>query len=416
MGKAQRISISRLEKDIIELGKIGRREDGGIYRMAFSDADIEARRWLIEKGESVGLRASMDPAANVFLLDDRSKTNSSFMIGSHLDSVPCGGMIDGTLGVLVALECMRVIRENDIELSENLELVATSDEEGRFGGMLGSQAICGELSMDFIRRAKDVNEVSLIDAMKKHNLNAINVLKAKRHREYLSGFLELHIEQGPVLEKTKCDIGIVEDISGLFKWKVKLIGEANHSGTTPMNMRRDSFQGLAEFAHEIPRLLEENGSEYARATIGKVDLFPGNPHTVPGVTEFTIVGRDFDDEHMQEIENACRKTISAICRRRGLMFEFEELSRLSPTACDQRMVSLIEGEAQKLNLKYMRMKSGAGHDAQIFGRHIPSGMIFIPSLNGVSHSPEEWSSLEHIEMGANLLLRSILRSLAPHVL
>lgn len=407
-----RISIERLEKDLIDLGHIGRNsEDGGVYRPAFSDADVLARKWLINRAKEAGLKTSMDSAINVFALDDRARTKSSFLIGSHLDSVPCAGMLDGVLGVLAALECMRVIRENDIALKENLELVATSDEEGRFGGMLGSQAICGELTPDYLEKAQDMQGNTLKSCMAKHGLEVMDVLKARRHRDFMSGFLELHIEQGPVLEQTQYDIGLVESISGIFKWRVRLIGESNHSGTTPMKMRKDSFQGLCEFSGEISRILEENGTEDARATIGKVDLHPGNPHIIPGVTEFTFVGRDFTDEAMVELENACRRALSAISRRRGLMFEYEEISRIAPTICDSKMVNLIESQTQGMNVKHMRMNSGAGHDAQFFGRYMPMGMIFIPSLQGISHSPQEWSSLEHIEMGANLLLRSIIKIL-----
>lgn len=187
-----------------------------------------------------------------------------------------------------------------------------------------------------------------------------------------------------------------------------MIGEANHSGTTPMSMRRDAFQGLCEFSGEIPRILEENGTDDARATIGKINLIPPNPHTIPGEVEFSLVGRDFNEEAMLEIENACRKVLSAIGRRRGLMMEYKELSRIPPTLCDPTLSQVIEDEAKKLKVKHLRMPSGAGHDAQIFGRYMPSAMIFIPSYKGISHSPDEWSSLEHIEMGANMLLRSTL--------
>lgn len=407
-----RVSISRLEEDIVELGKIGRNaDDGGVYRMAFSEADMQAREWLVEKIKAAGLEASIDGAANVFGLDSRAGTTSSFLIGSHLDSVPCAGVLDGCLGVLSALECLRVIRENDIPLKENLELVATSDEEGRFGGMLGSQAICGEITPEFLRTAKDADGLSLDSSMKACGLDSSEMLKARRHRENMSGFLEVHIEQGPVLDVKGYDVGIVESISGIFIWKAELEGESNHSGTTPMDMRKDSFQGLAEFSGEIPRILEENGSEAARATIGKVELFPGTPHTVPGRTEFILVGRDFTTEAMRELEEAFRKTLAAISRRRGLKFNFEEISRIEPTTCDSKLTDLIESEAKTLGVRHLRMASGAGHDGQFFGKYMPMGMIFIPSLKGISHSPEEWSSLEHIEMGANLLLRSVLKVL-----
>lgn len=411
-GGMPQISIARLEQDIIDLSQIGRNpEDNGVYRSAFSDADMEARQWLLGKIALAGIKGSMDGAGNVFGLDDRAGTKSSFLFGSHLDSVPRGGVLDGALGVLAALECMRVIKENQIELRENLELVATSDEEGRFGGMLGAQAVCGEINLEFVRTVEDMAGNKLADCMESAGLAPLDILKARRHREYLRGFLELHIEQGPVLEANEMDIGVVESISGIFKWKVTLSGSSNHAGTTPMNLRRDSFQGLCEFSNELPRILEENASENARATIGQVELYPGNPHVVPGRTQFTLVGREFTESTMSELEDSCRKALFAISRRRGLKFDFKEVSRISPIACDKEITDVIAKEAEFLKIKNMRLSSGAGHDAQVFGKYVPMGMIFIPSLNGVSHSPEEWSSLEHIEMGANLLLRTVLRLL-----
>ncbi|MCB0327469.1 MAG: Zn-dependent hydrolase [Bdellovibrionales bacterium] len=406
-----RISIQRLENDIIELGRIGKNDqDGGVYRPAFSPADMEARKWLTHKISEARLQPSMDGAANVFgLLKSKAEKKKSFLVGSHLDSVPCAGVLDGPLGVLAALECLRVIKEQNIPLKENVELIATSDEEGRFGGMLGSEAICGAWSPDRIQKARDIHGIYLTDAMKNCGLDPMNILSAQRSRQSMIGFLELHIEQGPILYQKEIDIGIVESISGLFHWQVVLIGESNHSGTTPMLGRKDAFQGMCEFSGEIPRIIEENGTDDARATIGMVQVRPPSAHTVPGRVEFSLVGRDFTPDSLEELKLAFRKALSAISRRRNLMFEFEEIAKIMPTTCDNAFVNIIENEAKNMNCSHMRMPSGAGHDGQFFGRYMPAGMIFIPSLHGVSHSPDEWSSLEHIEMGANLLLQSLLQ-------
>jgi len=404
-----KISIERLEKNISELGNIGRNpQDGGVYRMGFTPDDMKARHWLIEKIKKAGLYGYMDGAANVFGVDNRAQSKSSFLIGSHLDSVPRAGIFDGVLGVLVALECMQVIKENNIELKENLELIATSDEEGRFGGMIGAEAVCGELTLERIRTSVDVNGVTLESALKDCDISPEDVIKAKRNTDLFSGFLELHIEQGPVLESNDKEIGIVESISGIFHWNVVLIGEANHSGTTPMNLRKDAFQGLSEFANEIPRILEENGTKDARANVGNVKLIPPNPHTVAGRVEFSIVGRDFNQVAIDQLEIGFKKAMSAICLRRGLKFEIKELSSIKPTICNNEFTRILEDEANKLGVSHMRLPSGAGHDAQFFGNHMPAGMIFIPSLNGISHSPKEWSSLDHIEKGTKVLLGALL--------
>lgn len=407
-----KISIERLEKNIRELGNIGlNAEDGGVYRMGFTPNDMKARLWLIEKIKEAGLHGYMDGAANVYGIYDRPKTKSSFLVGSHLDSVPRGGVLDGALGVLAALECMQVINENKIELKENLELIATSDEEGRFGGMIGAEAVCGGLTLERILSAHDVNGVTLESALKECGKSPEDVLNARRNTDLFSGFLELHIEQGPVLESNNKEIGIVESISGIFHWKVVFIDEANHSGTTPMNLRKDAFQGLSEFACEIPRILKENGTKDARANIGDVKLIPPNPHTVAGRVEFNFIARDFNQDAINQLELGFKQVMSAICLMRGLEFELENLSKIRPTICNNKFLNILEDEANKLGISHMRLPSGAGHDAQFFGDHMSAGMIFIPSLNGVSHSPKEWSSLDHIEKGANVLLRALLRLL-----
>lgn len=225
----------------------------------------------------------------------------------------------------------------------------------------------------------------------------------------LHRYIELHIEQGPVLTHRGVPIGVVEDITGLFKWSVVFRGESNHAGTTPMEIRRDAFMGLADFAHELPRILDENGSERSRATIGKIQIVPGAPNTVPGLVEFSLDVRDTDGEVLKELGIACRKVLSAIARRRDLMFEFAELSRIQPVACDREVIAAIEAGAAALDLPALRMPSGAAHDAQIMAQSVPIGMILVPSRDGVSHSPAEWTSTNDIEAGANLALLTLVR-------
>jgi N-carbamoyl-L-amino-acid hydrolase len=224
----------------------------------------------------------------------------------------------------------------------------------------------------------------------------------------MHAFVELHIEQGPVLEKSGNTIGIVDSISGVFKWIVRLIGKADHAGTAPMNMRSDAFTGLADFAHEIPRIISEDGTDRSRLTVGKVELRPGNPHTIPGEAIFTIVGRDSNESVMKELAHACRKALSAIARRHNLMFEYEQTSWLSPVECHPRIVELFEKHSKQMGLSYQHMPSGAGHDTQFMTEISQAGMIFVPSVGGVSHAPDEWTHWHDVEAGANLLLNAVL--------
>jgi N-carbamoyl-L-amino-acid hydrolase len=404
-----KVDLQRIKEDILDLAMIGRSEqDRGIYRMAFSDADIRGKQWLIDRIDAAQLRSGIDGAANVsgILLGDDQLPR--VLVGSHIDTVPCAGALDGTLGVVVGLECLRCIRGAGIQPRHTLELIAFSDEEGRFGGMFGSQAVCGQINPQSLATMKDLNGVLLNDEMRRHGYDPVAALDAARDPESIASYLELHIEQGPVLDRLQKSVGIVDEITGLFTWSICLRGEANHAGTTPMDMRNDAFMGLADFAHEVPRVLEENGSERSRATIGKAEILPGAANTVPGLVEFSLDVRDTSEVILDELSAAFRKALSAIARRRNLMFEFEQKSYLRPVACHPQIVEQLLGQATRLGLEFERMPSGAAHDAQIMGSRVPVGMIFVPSKNGQSHSPAEWTAWSDIEAGANLMLQTLL--------
>lgn len=403
------VQIDRLKEDILNLAAIGRNDDDhGIYRMAFTEADMAAKDWLENKMREAGLSVQRDGAASVSGLLEVDPPEPRLVVGSHIDTVPCAGTLDGTLGVLSALECLRVIRERGIQPGKAIELIAFSDEEGRFGGMLGSEAISGLMNPERIFNATDLDGVKLTDEMERYGLDPMRILDAKREAESIECYLELHIEQGPVLDYHRKQVGIVDDITGLFKWLIRLRGAANHAGTTPMDMRNDAFMGLADFAHEIPRILDENGSDRSRATIGKAQILPGSANTVPGIVEFSLDVRDTSQEILDDLGDAFRKALSAISRRRSLMFEFEIQSQIKPVSCARRLTDLLEKQAQNLSLEYLRMPSGAAHDAQIMAFIAPVGMIFVPSKEGQSHSPAEWTAWSDIEAGANLLLHTLI--------
>lgn len=404
------VNLERIKSDVLDLARIGRNtEDRGIYRMAFTDADMQGKRWLQNRIKTAGLEMSMDGAANIAAHLCGKSDSRRILVGSHIDTVPCAGALDGTLGVVVGLECLRTIHESQTSLQRSLEMIAFSDEEGRFGGMFGSQSVCGQINPELLETMTDLNGVLLADEMRRHGLDPFGALDAARDPESIQAYLELHIEQGPVLDRLHKPIGVVDQITGLFTWSVWLRGEANHAGTTPMEMRNDAFMGLADFAHEIPRLLEENGSPRSRATIGKAQILPGAANTVPGLVEFSLDVRDTSEHILEEIATACRKALSAIARRRNLMFEFQQKSFIRPVECESSIVDLLVQQSERLGYDYHRMPSGAAHDAQIMGRMVPVGMIFVPSKGGQSHSPAEWTAWSDIEAGANLMLHSLLQ-------
>lgn len=404
------INFERLKKNFNELAHIGKKEDGGIYRMAFSDAEYEARKWLDARMTASGLSTRWDGALNIIgkLANEKNRDKPSVVVGSHIDTVPNAGALDGALGVIVGLECLARIKEENIHTDFPLELIAFSDEEGRFGPMFGSKAFAGQITPGLLDEAKDLDGISLAEAMKGLGFEPLKALEASRDKSTIKNYLELHIEQGPVLDSEELSAGIVTDITGLFKWQVKLSGASNHAGTTPMEMRKDAFMGLADFAHEIPRIIDENGSDSSRITIGKVTLYPGSANTIPGQVEFSIDARDISEEVLMELKDACRKALSAIARRNHLFFDFKEVSWIQPSACDISMQKIIEANAKKIGLDYKIMPSGAAHDAQMVSLIAPMAMIFVPSKNGISHSPHEWTDWRFIERGANLMLNSLV--------
>lgn len=379
--------------------------------MAFTEADMQARTWLREQLHSAGCAADMDGAGNVIGRLNDGAEGPALVVGSHLDTVPCGGPLDGALGVLCGLECLRRIKEEGLAADfPPIELMAFSDEEGRFsGGFFGSRALVGDLIPHSIYEAEDLDGVTLDEAMKEVGLDPMAALSARRSADSIRAYLELHIEQGPILDSLNVPVGIVGGITGLFRWHVRLIGQADHAGTTPMTMRRDALQGLAEFSGEIPRVLEENGGDESVATIGNVQLFPGSANTVPGQVDFTLDVRDPDSAKLAELADALRRVLSAIGRRRGLMFEFDILSEHPPVQCGENIVETIVSAAEEMQCNFHRMNSGAAHDAGVIAKLAPVGMIFVPSKEGRSHSTAEWTHLEDIEVGANLLLQTLLK-------
>lgn len=412
---APKIDRERFRDTFDKLAAIGREEDGSIHRPAFTDNDMEARRWMIEVAKERGLTASMDGAGNVVVRSPKTDPDAPVvMIGSHTDSVPHGGAFDGAMGVMIALEILTVVHEAGLADKHTIEAISFSDEEGRFGGMLGSRAVAGLLTPADIAQSTDLDGVPLRDAMKAQGLDAEAALRVARRRDSVRAYLEVHPEQGPVLDGEGAPIGVVTEIAGLFKWVVTLRGRADHAGTAPMHLRADAFGGLAEFSGEIPRLLEEHGTEAAVTTIGKVLLRPGAANSVPATAEFSLDVRDASASTLKDLAEAMRRALSAIARRRGLMFEFDILEEIDPRPCSDRVTEAIAGAVRARGFEPKMMPSGAAHDAQMVAQIAPIGMIFTPSVGGRSHSGAEWTQWEDVELAADVALDAALELSGPH--
>jgi N-carbamoyl-L-amino-acid hydrolase len=402
-----KVDFERLKQDLEELGRIGRDEQGGVSRPSFSPADFEARAWLRRKIEQAGLGYRQDGAGNQFGRVERA--GKTVMAGSHIDTVPNGGMFDGAAGVVAALEALRRILEEKVPVSKPLEVASFTDEEGNLvGDFLGSRAFMGLLDADQVRNGKTSFGMPFGEILKRTEFTVDGILGAHGQRPELEAYLELHIEQGPVLEDEGVSLGIVEKIAGKHYRQCAFIGESGHAGTTPLELRRDAFLGLADFALRATQHVatKHYGS---MLTIGKAALHPGSFSVIPGRADFTLEFRSASPEALEAIENEVFALAEDIASTRGLSFVSRLIDKTPPVTITPRIVNLLEEECRTLGCSSMRMTSGAGHDAQILAGACDAGLIFIPSPDGISHSPAERVVWEDLEKGANLLLRALVR-------
>lgn len=399
-----RIDGARLSGNLERLACFGRSASGGIHRSAFSEADRQAKDWLTGKMLEAGLRCRRDAADNLWgRLDGQGP---AVLAGSHLDVVPDGGMFDGAVGVLAALECLQAVREQALPHRRPLEAVAFCDEEGAYLSLMGSRAVAGDLSPAELATGRNMTGISLQDAMAAVGLDIANIDQARRDPGDLHAYLELHIEQGPRLEESNIPIGIVQSIVGIISCWVTFTGEANHAGTTPMARRRDALLGAAEFALQVTAWVRDHSN--AVVTCGNLEAKPGAFNIVPGKVRLALEFRDTRPENLETINSKVLEIGQEIARTRQLTFELQRASSEAPVCLSRAVIETIRSEAEALGYTYQMMDSGAGHDAQILAPHVQAGMIFIPSRAGKSHCPEEFSSRQAVEQGAQLLLNSLL--------
>jgi N-carbamoyl-L-amino-acid hydrolase len=403
-----RIDINRLRQDLEELGRIGREPGGGITRPSFSPADREAREWFKDRLEAAGLVYRRDGAGNQFGRLGGG-TGRVVMAGSHLDTVPNGGMFDGASGVLAALECARRLQEEKVPLAKPVDVASFTDEEGNLvGDFLGSRAFVGLLNEAVVREGRTASGQTLAEAMAGTGLSVESVLGAHREKPDLAAYLELHIEQGPLLETEDVPIGIVETIAGKRYFWCSFLGQASHAGTTPMELRQDAFIALADFALRSTRHVaaEHYGS---LVTVGKVALQPGSFSVVPGRADFSLDFRSPAPDALADVERELADIAADVAEIRGVRFAVKLIDATDPVSVPKRILSLLEEECERLDYRFLRMASGAGHDAQILAGVCDAGMIFVPSVDGLSHAPAEATNWDDLEKGANLLLGALLR-------
>lgn len=401
------INLERLRQDVEELATIGRTPSRGVSRPVFSEAHERARAWLLDRMAKAGLAGRVDSAGNT--IGRLGGSGPCVMAGSHIDSVPDGGPLDGALGVLAALECTRTIQASGVSLRSPIEVTAFADEEGRFLGFLGSKAMVGQLRPDEVARAKDPTGFSLVEAMRKAGFDPDRAHEAARDTREVMAYVELHIEQGPVLDTIGIPIGIVQVIVGIKRLEVRFLGQADHAGTTPMDVRKDSFLGAAEYALKARDTLLKKGTPLTRNTFGIVEVKPKVANIVPSETMLLHEIRDVSPEVLGRLAKGARSLAKRVAKRRGLGAAVEEVFSHEPVALSQKVQEIIASVCRELDLPAHPMPSGAGHDAQIMAGATDAGMIFIPSHGGRSHRPDEWSDWPAIERGGNVLLHTLLK-------
>jgi N-carbamoyl-L-amino-acid hydrolase len=398
-----RVDAARLRADFEALSAIGGTEGGGVSRPSFSDAHLAAREWFLERGSVAGLEAKVDAAGNHSLLLRSGKPDApTLLLGSHLDSVPNGGRFDGALGVVASLEVLRRLQDEALDLPVTLEAIDFTDEEGTLVGLLGSLALAGRLapeSLAFPRGGREALRAGLARA----GLKETSLANARRDPSSLTGYLELHVEQGPMLERERVDVGLVTGIVGSRSFFLTFVGTASHAGTTPMDARRDAAVAAARFVVAARELVVQTYSGCV-VTVGDITVEPGSFNVVPGRARVAVEFRSVDDTQLDRLETA----LLDLAKAQALEVEVEPVGRWEPTALDPTMRAALARAADRLGLSTMELASGAGHDAQALAAVTRSGMAFVPSRGGISHAPEERTAWEDCVNGADVLLGATL--------
>jgi N-carbamoyl-L-amino-acid hydrolase len=401
---AVRVNGQRIHEHLKELSKFGANPQGGVSRVAYSEADLQGRQYAVGLMKAAGLDVHIDLAGNI--IGTRAGSDASLkplLIGSHIDSVPMGGNYDGDVGSLSAIEVAQILKEQQITLRHPLEVIIFQNEEG---GTIGSQALgegLDEKRLNLVSQSgKTIREGTRVVGGNPDQLAAV-----KRQPGSIAGYFELHIEQGGTLEREKIDIGVVEGIVGILHSDVTIEGFANHAGTTPMDQRRDALLSAARFIEKVNQIVTSVPGRQV-GTVGWIKAEPGAYNVIPGKVVLGLELRDLDEKKFTGIFDQVRAEAEALGKLNQTRFSFTDPVTSHPALTDKGFQKLIDDTAKSLGFSTKVMPSGAGHDAQEIARLGPVAMIFIPSIGGISHSPREFSRPQDIENGANVLLQTVL--------
>jgi N-carbamoyl-L-amino-acid hydrolase len=408
------INKERLLADLNAISRIGLGDHGSVTRLVFSVQELRSRQLLIHLMTQAGLKVNVDRIGNIFGRLAGGSGKAAVLAGSHLDSVMHGGKFDGPVGVVGALEAVRTIKENKLGLPCPMEVVCfVGEESSRFGfSTLGSSLLAGQVKMKDLANAVDARGTKLADVLASMGIYRDNLASLKRDPGSVKAYLELHIEQGPVLEAKKKKIGVVTAIAAPTRLRAVFTGQADHSGTTPMDMRKDALVAAAHLITYIEGVARKNSAvEKGRVvgTVGALKIEPGVINAIPGKTELSIDIRSISAKAKDRVARMVRKRAREIAAQRRISVEILPIRSEEPVPLDERLLSLIQDICGEKKIAYEVMPSGAGHDAMQMAKITRAGMIFIPSKKGISHSPLEWTDPEDICLGAQILLETMVR-------
>ncbi len=400
-------SPERMQARIVALSEFGKNADGGVDRVAYSKADIDGRAYIMDLMRGQGLtNLRIDVGGNIIGRRPGTEPDAKpIMIGSHTDSVPGGGNYDGDVGVIANLEVIDLLNAANIQTRSPIDVVVFSNEEG---GLVGSLAMTGKLKPETLD-VMSHSGLTIRDGIRAIGGDPDNITRDIIKPGVLKAFVELHIEQGAFLDEDDIDIGVVQGIVGINWWDITIDGVANHGGTTPMNRRQDAMVAAAHLTLAINKIANDLPGRQV-ATVGRIEAFPGAPNVIPGKVIMSLEVRDLEQSKMDQVFTLVEKEASKIADETGTKIGFEFIDVAShPAPTDERMRTLIADAAKEAGYSYKLMPSGAGHDAQDMVSVAPTGMIFVPSKGGVSHSPKEHTSRDEMAKGADVLLRTLLK-------
>jgi N-carbamoyl-L-amino-acid hydrolase len=400
-----RVNGERLNQHLRELARIGATPEGGTQRVAYTESDLEGRRYAMQLMRDAGLTVSIDAAGNI--LGRRNGTDSRLkpiMIGSHIDSVPAGGSYDGQVGSMGSIEVAQTLNERSVSLRHPLEVILFQNEEG---GTVGSMAIGAGLTEADLALSTNSRK-TVREGIRFIGGDPDKVTSVVRKKGDLHAYVELHIEQGGILHNEGINIGVVEGIVGVHWWNVTIEGEANHAGTTPMNSRHDSLLAAAKYVEAVNKVVTSIPGRQV-GTVGRMQALPGANNIIPGRVVTSLELRDLDAEKIEMLFTRVQAEVRRIEQLSGTKFTFQKTSGSKPAPTDPRIRRIIDESARQLGLTTRQLPSGAGHDAQELASVCPIGMIFVPSRDGISHSPREYSSPSDITNGGNVLLQTLFK-------